>query len=145
MRRPLRVNMIKNKLFFTPSTDSLFRSSPGLVGFIKLYQIQSFSPTSKSVCVQCTPSHPPTYTHTHTHAHTLSVRLFFLGPVTRSRCVTPTVSNWQCSKSSPTLCADIALFSCLMLCSSTVYQAEVLTCCPVSSVPDAGGPSLIQG
>lgn len=44
---------------------------------------------------------------------------------------TPTVSNWQCSKLSPTLSDDIIRFSCLLFCSSNVCEAEVLTCCPV--------------
>lgn len=105
--------MIKYKLFFTPSTHNFAHHA---TWFIKLYQIQSFSPTSKSICVQCI----------------FSVRLFFLGPVTQeSQCVTPAVSNWQCSKWSPTSSAHITLFSCLMFCSSNVYQAQVLTCCPV--------------
>lgn len=89
-------------------------------GFIKLYQIQSFLPTSKSICVQWLP--PP--------CHLCKIVLPW-SCHSESQCVqTPTVSIWQCSKLSPTLSADSILFPCLLFCSSNVYEAEVLTCCP---------------
>lgn len=86
-------------------------------------------PTTKSICVQW--FFPPY----------ISMRLFFLGPVTQSLngVQTPTVSSWQCSKLSPTSSADIILVSCVLFCSSNDYEAEVLTRCPLprSQMPTA--------
>lgn len=105
------INVIKYKPFFIASTHWPFHSSFLIkpICFIELYHIQSILPTSQIVsivfCFFCFPSLCP------------SDCSFWNYYSAYQSVQTPTVSNWQCSKLSPTLSADIALYSCLLVCS----------------------------